>query len=143
MFLGEFTRGMFLRGAPVEPFWREGLSRPYPYRWYWRSSDAFDPANVFSSVQRLKLLDSMMGGGGHHAGGHAAAAGLAPQHKFAGLGHGGARGKHHGASSGSLDKTYTNNVGRRRLRRNKDTANHCPEWWHAASRLQLRRTRAE
>ena len=69
--------------------------------WYWRSSDAFDPANVFSSVQRLKLLDSMMGGGGHHAGGHAAAAGLAPQHKFAGLGHGGARGKHHGASSGS------------------------------------------
>ena len=46
-FLYEFDEDNFLRGAPMQPFWRNSLARPYPYEGYFQE---------FSPAQRHTLL---------------------------------------------------------------------------------------
>ena len=59
-FLGEFQPDMFLRGAPLQEFWQESEHRRYPYRWFWAGGNPSDPADCFTSVDRLRILNEMI-----------------------------------------------------------------------------------
>ena len=59
-FLGGFRPEMFLRGAPLLEFWRESAHRQYPYEWFWQGGNPSDPADCFTSVDRLRMLNDLI-----------------------------------------------------------------------------------
>jgi hypothetical protein len=59
-FLGGFRPEMFLRGAPLLEFWRESAHRQYPYDWFWQGGNPSDPADCFTSVDRLRMLNDLI-----------------------------------------------------------------------------------
>lgn len=60
-FIGGFTSSQFLRKAPVQDYWVEISTDPYPYRPYFAPSlPSADPASILSPAERKYLVRSFI-----------------------------------------------------------------------------------
>jgi len=60
-FIGGFTPSQFLRSAPVQDYWVEIPTDPYPYRPYFAPSlPSVDPASILSPAERKYLVRSFI-----------------------------------------------------------------------------------